>query len=529
MNRTTRLVLLCFSIVLAAFALRLFLLLTCFTGLHADDAFPGLIAVHILKGVFPNLQWEYQYGGAFFSYLAAANLKLFGISILSFKLTTFPLLLVNMFFTCKLAARLHGRATGLLTGLLFAISPMFVTLFTVDRTNYHDTFAFGALILYLTDSMSRRAPADKRMAPYAFLGFVSGFAFWVFPLIVPYILTSWAILFRTKEQRNFAKFFWLITFGIIGSALLIVYNIQHPFATCLSLGGRPVGASRASFHSSVASWGLLQTLWRYAVGYVRDFPSSVMHVCTHVLSVFCAVNPLTQNGGPLAFAVCAVYLAPVAYYAVRMRGTGWTKIPLYLAAFSVLFALFGFMDSPRYLLPLWPAAAILLAASLVDIGKKNRPLAICLLTFVLSVNLAGALLCSQVKSPPYQKLADYLTSKNLRWGYSGYWEAYPIIFLSKENIIVSPTLDLGSVHPKSKDAYPFYTNTVDNKDSVFYITNDKQASVDLFTKKMTELHVRFKGDLLPPFMIYHSFSKRVYPADLALPQSASDVEEPLFY
>jgi hypothetical protein len=254
-----------------------------------------------------------------------------------------------------------------------------------------------------------------------------------------------------------------------------------------------------------------------------------MNVLSGVLAVFSAANPLMENIKLFKYCACAIYLAPLAFYALRTRKNGWVEIPIYLAGFSILFALFGFMASPRYLLPLWPAAAIALAAILAQVGQKNRLVAISLLTFLLSVNVAGALLCSKIKSPPYERLADFLVSKNLHWGYAGYWEAYPVIFLSGEKIILSPTLDLTSVHPKSKDVYPFYTNIVNKESNVFYVTNDNTRSVNIFTEKMAALKVKFRKYPLPPFMIYHSFSKRIYPEDLALPTSVSTVEEPFFY
>jgi hypothetical protein len=530
MTEKTKHELLWLSIILAALAFRLGLLLTCLDGVNADQAVPGLMATHILKGVFPNFIWEYQYCGAFISYLAAINFALFGISALTFKLATFPLLLMTMFFTCKLAARIHGVTTGLLTGVLLAVSPVFVTLFTIDtRGAYPETLAFGALVLYLSDVLSRDKIENRWKARFAILGLVSGFAFWISPLIIPYVLTSWTVLLRRKAKCWPYRFLWLIFFCVIGSAPLVVYNIQHPLATFLSLGSRPFGATRADFHSGLASAGFLNMLMRYFVNYIHSIPSALMNVLSGVLAVFSAANPLMENIKLFKYCACAIYLAPLAFYALRTRKNGWVEIPIYLAGFSILFALFGFMASPRYLLPLWPAAAIALAAILAQVGQKNRLVAISLLTFLLSVNVAGALLCSKIKSPPYERLADFLVSKNLHWGYAGYWEAYPVIFLSGEKIILSPTLDLTSVHPKSKDVYPFYTNIVNKESNVFYVTNDNTRSVNIFTEKMAALKVKFRKYPLPPFMIYHSFSKRIYPEDLALPTSVSTVEEPFFY
>ena len=231
----------------------------------------------------------------------------------------------------------------------------------------------------------------------------------------------------------------------------------------------------------------------------------------------------------LKYVLCVIYLAPVAFYSAKAWNSGRSHILVYLTAFSLLFALFGFLDGPRYLLTLWPAAAIFLAASTVKLVERSKALAVSILIVVLSVNLGGTLMCTGIKSPPYEKLVSWLSAKDMRWGYAGYWPAYPVMFLSKEKIIVSPTLDLKTVHPRSIGVYPFYTDLVNAEEKVFYITNDSSGSAALFEKKMSELKVKFQKDPVPPFMVYHSFSRRVYPEDLDLPPSVSSVHEPFFY
>ncbi|MFA6434242.1 MAG: glycosyltransferase family 39 protein [Elusimicrobiales bacterium] len=519
-----------FLIILAALALRMVLLLTCLDTVNADQAVTGLMGMHVLKGSFPNFIWEYNYAGALIAYLAAINFKLFGVSILSFKLSTFPLLVINIFFTCKLAARLYGRASGLTTGLLLAVSPVFVTLFEIDpRGSYPETLALGAVLLYLAYIFSEEGCETDWKGRSAVLGLLSGFAFWVSPLIIPYLAASWLVFLGASRASRTGRLLLLAGFCVLGCAPLVIYNIRHPFATFLSLGSRPFDASRVDLMEGLISAGPWKMSLKYISHYLRGFPSAAVNVFTGIFSIFSLANPPAERFGALGYAVGAVYLAPLCYFTAKTRKLNRSEILVYLAGSSVLFALFGSLGYPRYLLPLWPAAAVLLAVSLVRMRETSRALAVSILLSVLSVNLGGTFLCAGIKSPSYEKLAAYLSANDLRWGYAGYWTAYPLMFVSGEKIIVSPTLDLRTVHPRSKGAYPFYTDAVDVREKVFYITNDDGASVAVFEEKAAKLKLGFKKAPVPPFMVYYSFSRRIYPADLDLPASAAVIGDPFFY
>lgn len=519
-----------FLIVLAALGLRLVLLLTCLNTVNADQAVLGLMGRHILKGHFFIYFWENKYCGAFIAYLAALNFKLFGVSILSFKLATFPLVAISVVYGYKLAAAIYGRAAGLLTGLILAAPPVFVILFSVSpHGTYAETLAFGPLILYLTYIIAGMDEDAGLKTQISLLGFVSGFACWLSPLITPFLLTSWLVLWFRSGPAVKKQFFRFALCFIIGAAPLLIYNQQHPFATFLSLGSRPFDISKADLRADLASRGLFLTLLKYLVSYLRGLPASFLHVCVNIPDIFKLANSLTEKIRILHVVLSAAYLVPLIYFVSKIRKPGRENIPACLALFSLAFAILGFLDNPRFLLPLWPAAAIFLAAALVRLYNFSRPLAVSLLAVVLGINLWGGLLCLNVKAPPYGKLADHLLSKNLLRGYAGYWTAYPVTFVSGETVIVSPTLYPGSVLAKSKDTYPFYTNLVDGEKEVFYVTNDSAESAALFDAKMRALKVGYKKDRVSPFMVYYSFSKRVYPEDLDLPPSVSAVSEPFFY
>ncbi len=514
----------------AALGLRLLLLLTSLNTVNADQAVLGLMGEHILRGHFFIYFWENKYCGAFISYLAAINFKLFGASVLSFKLATFPYVIASLAFTCALAARLYGKAAAAITCLILAISPVYVTLFSVSpHGTYSDTLAFGPAVLYLTYLIAEDKEGGRAGYLAPLLGFLSGVACWISPLITPYLLVCVVVLFKDNKPVLKKWSFLLAASFVLGALPLLIFNIQHPLATFLNLGSRPLDISKAGLHTDLTSAGPVGTLLKYTGAYLAGLPRAFLNTLLAVAGIFKLANPLTEGRAALHALLCAAYLGPVAYYFFKTRRTARENICLYLVAASCLFSFLSFLSIPRFLLPLWPAVAILGGAFLAGLSGNPRRLALLALALVLGVNLAGTAMLSRRKPPPFSELAEYLLIKNLKWGYADYWTAYPLIFLSGEKVIVSPTLQPGAVFPKSKDTYPFYTNQVDARGEVFYLTNDLPTSVALFDARMAALKIKYTKEDFPPFMIYHSFSRRVFPSDLVLPAYVSGIAGQLFY
>ena len=516
--------------VLAALALRLLLLLTCLDTVNADQAVLGLMGKHILGGHLFIYFWENKYCGAFIAYLAALNFKLFGMSVLSFKLATFPLVIVSIGFTCALANKLYGAATAVLVCFIMAVSPVYVTLFSVSpHGTYADTLAFGPVLLYLAYMIA--GDNDNKRAFYLvpLLGLVSGMACWISPLITPYIMTASIVVFKDNRAAIKKHFLFLAVFFIIGAMPMIVFNIQHPFATFLNLGSRPLDISKAVLNSDISSYGQAGTFLKYIRSYVAGLPTAFLNTLLAIVGIFKLANPLSEKFRALHFILCVSYLAPVIYFFFRMRKPARENICIYLVITAFLFSFLSFLKLPRFLLPLWPAVAILTGECISEMSRHLRFFAVLALTTVLGINLAGTVLLSRKAPPPFAGLAQYLLAKDLKWGYADYWTAYPLMFLSGEKLVVSPALDPASIFPKSKDSYPFYTNQVDARGDVFYVTNDAPQSLAQFDARMTAMRIKYRKDIFPPFIVYYSFSRRIYPAELGLTASVSGIPGQLFY
>jgi hypothetical protein len=514
----------------AALGLRLLLLLTCLNTVNADQAVLGLMGKHILGGHFFTYFWENKYCGAFISYLAAINFRLFGMSVLSFKLATFPLVIASLLFTSALAKELYGRTAAALACLIMAFPPVYVTLFSVSpHGTYADTLAFGPAVLYLAYTVAGGKCAGRARYLMALLGLISGVACWISPLIVPFLAVAAVVLYSDNRPALKEHFPALAIGFVLGAMPMIVFNVRHPFATFLNLGSRPLDISKAGLSSDLAAAGPLGTALKYARAYAAGLPAAFLNTLLGAAGIFRLADPLTERYRALHVMLCAVYLAPVLYYSRRMRGPARNNICLYLVLASMLFSFLSFLKVPRFQLPMWPALAILGGAFISGMSGYRRRAAVLALTAVLGVNLAGAFLLSRLPAPPFAKLADHLLAEGYGWGYADYWTAYPLMFLSGEKLVVSPTLDPASIFPKSKGDYPFYTDRVAARGDVFYLTNDAPGSVALFEGKLAALKVTCHKEDYPPFMIYTSFSRRVYPEELGMPGTAASVPGQLFY
>jgi hypothetical protein len=93
----------------------------------------------------------------------------------------------------------------------------------------------------------------------------------------------------------------------------------------------------------------------------------------------------------------------------------------------------------------------------------------------LLLYLAGASLVLNVTRPmtftnPVPALAEFLLSKGLTRGYSGFELAYPLAFQTGEALRLSPLAG-----PRVDDLYPPYTDAVESAPSPFYLYPEEEA------------------------------------------------------
>ncbi|HEX6480758.1 MAG TPA: glycosyltransferase family 39 protein, partial [Ktedonobacteraceae bacterium] len=165
-----------FGIIAFAALLRLVLTILGWPLTNSDEATMGLMALHIaFKGEHPFFFYGQNYMGAIEAYLGAAAFRLFGVSLLSLRLSTillFTLFLICMYF---LASLLYNKKVALVTIILLALgSSIMLDTEVIALGGYPELLLFGALALLLASwlalSNSRNLTRRKQVVRYIVYG-----------------------------------------------------------------------------------------------------------------------------------------------------------------------------------------------------------------------------------------------------------------------------------------------------------------------------------------------------------------------
>ena len=403
---------------------------------NKDGAFGAFIALHLLEGVRPAPIFTEgaNYQGSLKGQLAALFALATGSRDLSWLmvLSSVCLYLVFVAASMALARRISGRGAALVTGLYLALSPKFLTTFSLNCVGqYVDVLALGGAALALLARLLDKdlAGRDARLH-YAAIGLLLGAAFWQQPVALAYIFAVVLALLRRHRTWGDA---WtaLVPLGFaLGVLPVVLWNLQNAWGTS-DVVGRDPGELLAQ---------------------AEALPLLVTQTLTRAIPVLAGSSP----GHPAAawpgvhlFATVLLPLVGLLYlFGARGRGRpGPALLPVALAATTLgLFwatASGHINDRPRYLLPALAAFAVMLGPVTVWAWSKARPLAAAFLLCVLALNVLGTiprLRESATIEAFWRNAVRSLEEKGIRTGYSDFSVAAPITMFTAERITLSSRL-----------------------------------------------------------------------------------------
>jgi hypothetical protein len=193
---------------------------------------------------------------------------------------------------------------------------------------------------------------------------------------------------------------------------------------------------------------------------------------------------------------------------------------------------FGIDPTGRYFIPLSIPLSHL-AADAIMRSIKPLPWQIGLVALVLVYNIVGTLQCAN-RNPPAlttqfyppsildhgydQKLIDFLQENNETLGYTSYWIAYPLAFLSAETLIFVPKLPyhLDFKYTIRYNRYSPYNELVNGSQHPAYITANHPELDLVLTDYFRNHGVTWKEKIIGDYHIFYHLSRPIRPEEMGL-------------
>ncbi len=195
-----------------------------------------------------------------------------------------------------------------------------------------------------------------------------------------------------------------------------------------------------------------------------------MLLAEQIPAFFTRIVPLLAGGGlpdieeGISWLVTLALLALLGLSLLPLRHARVPRLPALLCLTAMGLFLFSgvFVDykSYRYLLPLYPAIAILAASGLSRMRAGYASLIMVTTIGIWAAQDARNLTALRLDVPTAE-IIDWMREKRIRAGYADYWIAYRLDYLSRGDPLLAPY--------RSQDRTPAYTAQVRNAPRVGYV------------------------------------------------------------
>jgi 4-amino-4-deoxy-L-arabinose transferase-like glycosyltransferase len=502
---------------------------------NADEAVVALMARHILQGERPWFFYGQAYMGSLDAYLVAGAFRLFGERVLAVRLVQVTLFVVMLVTSYFVALRLTGvRRTATPAVLLLAFPPVLLTLYTTATLGgYGEALLAGNLLLGWGHRLGWED--TRRWGLWLAWGLVAGLGLWAFGLVLAYVVPVGLWLLWRLRARPWRGYLLAALGFAVGSLPWWLGNLDRVDVGLAELFG-------TFLHSTATADTLLGN-----VG-ARTFNFFVLGLP----ALFGLRFPWGVEGPPpwLTVPALALYLGALAY-GLRRAFPRSSSIPpssthpshlvpsAWLLLWGICGTLFlGFVLTPfggdpsgRYFLPLYLPLAVFTADALVALQERAGRWAWALLGAVLAFNLVGTVQAASTNPPGITTqfeaitqvdhrydaaLIDFLRAHDCTRGYANYWVAYPIAFLSGEEIILVPRLPYKADlrYTPRDDRYAPYGEWVEASPSVVYVTTNHPALDGSLREQFEALGVSFDEAQIGSYHVFYDLSRKVTPEEL---------------
>ena len=451
----------CLAIATAIVALQSIVPLAYEQVFDSDQAVYGLMAKHLSEGrAFPLYFYGQNYMLGVQSWLAVPFFWIGGPTVAMLRS---PLVLLNLSVALGFVWFLWRQ--GLRPWLALAAA-LPVIAFTPAKSMEFG-FAYGAGIEPIGYALILWLLRNRPLAFGAVLGFGTlhrEFVFLAFPALA---IASW----RHRPFWTMPSLGWRAAgFAIVWLAVDLLkrnINFYGPSGGTFVAGSVTLGASTFAQWLSfdvpayvgrireLITWGIPEMLGahvyplrRYSIPSVLDFGSITAAIALGVASVVALVRVIAR----LRYRFGEAGRVPSAES--RVPGAEWPRFAWYLTALVVVNILIYGLNSGilvghppilRYAI-FAPLLFVALFATFFLVERSRAWLAAVAVAIGVWAGCNaidnGRLVAEFVRTPPprpHREMADYLTSRGIRYAKARYWDAYVITFLSQERVIVAST------------------------------------------------------------------------------------------
>lgn len=493
---------------------------------NSDEAVVGLMARHILAGELPVFFYGQSYMGSLDAFLVAFGFAILGQAVWVIRLVQGILYLLVLLTTAWLGYEVTGSSKiGLLAAGLLAIPTVNVSLYTtISLGGYLEALLIGNLILIQSLRLAR-SPGLKGGLLW---GFLAGLGMWANGLTLIYSLPGLVYLVGVqktpfKTSLNLRCLGGIAIGGIIGALPWWIYAWQNGFQ---SLIGELLGSAVS----------VEQVSWLVRTG---------MHMVNLVLlgfSVIFGLRPpwvITWLALPiLPLALIAWGIVLIHLYRLMKNPSPGRAVYSLLAGVGLtlfagfLFTSFGVDPSGRYFIPLAVPLSVY-AADFALRSDSKKWLRYVVPTVIIIFQFAGNLQSALTYPPGFttqfyeptiiehrrdEELVRFLIEKGELHGYTNYWVAYPLAFLSNEEALFTPRLpyhqDLR--YTARDNRYTPYNEIVEASQRIAYISTRNPSLDNRLTAEFAALGVSWQENWIGEYHIFYALSRAVRPEELNL-------------
>jgi hypothetical protein len=477
----------------------------------ADEGVVGLMGKHILEGrELPIFFYGQDYLGALEAYCVALSFAVFGVGFTSLRIVPFVFSLVLLALVYRFAYLAYSVAAARWATALTAVAPLYFLQWNLKaRGGFIEHVVLLLLVLVLFWRFHFRH--DRRATTAFALGLASGVALWVNQLMIGYLAALGAVLAWSADRRGLKTAFVGL---LVGSSLLIAYNLVHPLATVRALGRKAIVLNRVPVEERDEHWvarGVAKRVDALAdgaakLGLVFGVPPGRDVERLGLSEDVVEGGSLTRLRRALWFVPAVVFSAALLIALPRRGPAGWEPfganhvVALLLAVTFVV----GYV-SPRYMLPAYPLAAIVVGALAARLRAGRRMLiaagVACLLAFNAASWLDAPAASADIGAESGAKLLGFLEGNALERCYSAA-PLYHLVFQSRERVVLAPL---------QKDRYAKYDKMVEETDEICYVFREDQRDKRQHVAMMSYLdehRVAYRSARVDQYNVLWGFAPR---------------------